>query len=132
MNNGDQNQEQPADTNLAPISCDAEKKKEEQQRRNEWLKEKMEFRRKQQIQFIMTQTNYDESEATQKLETCNNDVMKVVGEYLGIGAKKDENEKKNKKSEDIFGNTRHYGLGVAKLHDTTRTGKKNGRNKKSN
>jgi hypothetical protein len=97
MNNGDQNQEQPADTNMAPISCDAEKKKEEQQRRNEWLKEKMEFRRKQQIQFIMTQTNYDESEATQKLETCNNDVMKVVGEYLGItSVKKDENAKKTK------------------------------------
>ena len=97
MNNGDQNQEQPADTNLVTISCDAEKKKEEQQRRNEWLKEKMEFRRKQQIQFIMTQTNYDESEATQKLETCNNDVMKVVGEYLGINSvKKDENIKKTK------------------------------------
>lgn len=97
MNNGDQNQEQPADTNLALMSCDAEKKKEEQQRRNELLKEKMEFRRKQQIQFIMTQTNYDESEATQKLETCNNDVMKVVGEYLGItNVKKDENAKKTK------------------------------------
>jgi len=45
----------------------------------------------------MTQTNYDESEATQKLETCNNDVMKVVGEYLGINSvKKDENIKKTK------------------------------------
>lgn len=98
MNNGDQNQEQLADTNLVPISnIDVEKKKEEQQRRNEWLKEKMEFRRKQQIQFIMTQTNYDESEATQKLETYNNDVMKVVGEYLGItSVKKDENAKKTK------------------------------------
>lgn len=97
MNNGDQDQEQPADTNLVPISYDVEKRKEEQQRRNEWLKEKMEFRRKQQIQFIMTQTNYDESEATQKLETCNNDVMKVVGEYLGINSvKKDENAKKTK------------------------------------
>ena len=98
MNNGDQDQEQPADTNLVPISnIDVEKKKEEQQRRNEWLKEKMEFRRKQQIQFIMTQTNYDESEATQKLETCNNDVMKVVGEYLGINSvKKDENANKTK------------------------------------
>lgn len=61
------------------------------------VERKMEFRRKQQIQFIMTQTNYDESEATQKLETCNNDVMKVVGEYLGINSvKKDENAKKQK------------------------------------
>ena len=73
-----------------------EKKKEEQQRRNEWLKERMEVRRKQQIQFIMTQTNYDEIEATQKLEACNNDVMKVVGEYLGIAPKKDENANKTK------------------------------------
>jgi hypothetical protein len=73
-----------------------EKKKEEQQRRNEWLKERMEVRRKQQIQFIMTQTNYDEIEATQKLEACNNDVMKVVGEYLGIAPKKDENVNKTK------------------------------------
>ena len=73
-----------------------EKKKEEQQRRNEWLKEKMEVRHKQQIQFIMTQTNYDEIEATQKLEECNNDVMKVVGEYLGIAPKKDQNANKTK------------------------------------
>jgi hypothetical protein len=73
-----------------------EKRKEEQQRRNELLKEKMEVRRKQQIQFIMTQTNYDEIEATEKLEACNNDVMKVVGEYLGIAPKKDENANKTK------------------------------------
>ena len=44
----------------------------------------------------MTQTNYDEIEATQKLEACNNDVMKVVGEYLGIAPKKDENANKTK------------------------------------
>jgi hypothetical protein len=75
---------------------DAGERKEEQQRRNEQLKEKMEVRRKQQIHFIMTQTNYDEMEASQKLEECNNDVMKVVSEYLGIGAKKDENIKKTK------------------------------------
>ena len=73
-----------------------EKNKKEQQRRNELLKEKMDVRRKQQIQFIMTQTNYDEIEATQKLEACNNDVMKVVGEYLGIAPKKDENANKTK------------------------------------
>jgi len=69
---------------------------EEQQRKNEWLKEKMEVRRKQQIHFIMTQTNYDEIEATEKLEECKNDVMKVVGEYLGIAPKKDENANKTK------------------------------------
>jgi hypothetical protein len=73
-----------------------QQQQEEQQRRNEWLREKMEVRRKQQIQFIMTQTTYDEIEATQKLEECNNDVMKVVGEYLGIAPKKDENANKTK------------------------------------
>jgi NACalpha-BTF3-like transcription factor len=73
-----------------------EQQQEQQQRRNEWLKEKMEVRRKQQIQFIMTQTTYDEIEATEKLEECNNDVMKVVGEYLGIAPKKDENANKTK------------------------------------
>lgn len=83
--------------NPSPMpDIDVEKKKEEQQKRNEWLKEKMEFRHKQQIQFIMTQTNYDEGEATQKLEACNNDVMKVVSEYLGIAPKKDEHAKKTK------------------------------------
>jgi hypothetical protein len=83
--------------NPSPMpDIDVEKKKEEQQKRNEWLKEKMEFRHKQQIQFIMTQTNYDESEATQKLEAYNNDVMKVVSEYLGIAPKKDEHAKKTK------------------------------------
>lgn len=83
-----QQQQYPSET--------VEKKKEELQRRNEWLKEKMEVRRKQQIQFIMTQTNYDEIEATQKLEACNHDVMKVVSDYLGITPKKDENANKTK------------------------------------
>ena len=88
---------QTATPSSVPIAdVDVEKKKEEQQQRNEWLKEKMEFRHKQQIQFIMTQTNYDEGEATQKLEACNNDVMKVVGEYLGIAPKKDEHANKTK------------------------------------
>jgi hypothetical protein len=88
---------QTATPSSVPIAdVDVEKKKEEHQQRNEWLKEKMEFRHKQQIQFIMTQTNYDEGEATQKLEACNNDVMKVVGEYLGIAPKKDEHANKTK------------------------------------
>lgn len=67
-----------------------------QDKRNEELREKMELRRKQQIEFIMTQTNYNEIEASEKLESCNNDVMKVVTEYLGITPKKNENIKKTK------------------------------------
>lgn len=85
----------PSPSSIPDID-DVEKRKEEHQKRNEWLKERMEYRQKQQIQFIMTQTNYDEGEATQKLEACNNDVMKVVGEYLGIAPKKDEHAKKTK------------------------------------
>jgi hypothetical protein len=85
----------PVPTSI-PDFNDVEKRKEEHQKRNEWLKERMEYRQKQQIQFIMTQTNYDEGEATQKLEACNNDVMKVVSEYLGIAPKKDEHAKKTK------------------------------------
>ena len=60
------------------------------------LKEKMEMRHKQQIHFIMTQTNYDDHEASEKLKLYNNDVMKVVGDYLGISPKEDENAKKTK------------------------------------
>ncbi len=94
-NNNQEQQQESANPNSTP-DIDVEKRKEEQQKRNDWLKEKMELRQKQKIQFIITQTNYDEKEAIEKLEACNNDVMKVVNEYLGIGVKKDENVKKTK------------------------------------
>jgi len=64
--------------------------------RTDMLQEKIEFRRKQQVQFIVSQTNYCENEALKKLELHNNDVMKVVGEYLGILPKEDHNLKKTK------------------------------------
>jgi len=60
------------------------------------VKEKLEYRRKQQIQFIVSQTNYNEQEALEKLESCSNDVMKVVSDYLGITPKEDHNLKKTK------------------------------------
>jgi hypothetical protein len=60
------------------------------------VKQKLEYRRKQQIQFIVSQTNYDECEALEKLESCSNDVMKVVSDYLGITPKEDQNLKKTK------------------------------------
>jgi hypothetical protein len=71
-------------------------KQDQQEQRSSILKEKMEMRHKQQIHFIMTQTNYDENEASEKLKLYNNDVMKVVGDYLGISPKEDENAKKTK------------------------------------
>ena len=73
-----------------------DQKEQQQQQRSNMLKEKMEMRHKQQIHFIMTQTNYDEHEAFEKLKLYNNDVMKVVGDYLGISPKEDENAKKTK------------------------------------
>ena len=73
-----------------------DQKEQQQQQRSNMLKEKMEMRHKQQIHFIMTQTNYDEHEASEKLKLYNNDVMKVVGDYLGISPKEDENAKKTK------------------------------------
>ena len=60
------------------------------------VKQKLEYRRKQQIQFIVSQTNYDECEALEKLESCSNDVVKVVSDYLGITPKEDVNLKKTK------------------------------------
>ena len=60
------------------------------------VKQKLEYRRKQQIQFIVSQTNYDECEALEKLESCSNDVVKVVSDYLGITPKEDQNLKKTK------------------------------------
>ena len=69
---------------------------QQQQQRSDILKEKVEIRRKQQIHFIMTQTNYDENEASEKLKIYNNDVMKVIGEYLGISPKEDTIAKKTK------------------------------------
>ena len=77
-------------------SIEHQDKQEQQEQRSSILKEKMEMRHKQQIHFIMTQTNYDENEASEKLKLYNNDVMKVVGDYLGISPKEDENAKKTK------------------------------------
>lgn len=77
-------------------SIEKQEQQEQQEQRSSILKEKMEMRHKQQIHFIMTQTNYDENEASEKLKLYNNDVMKVVGDYLGISPKEDENAKKTK------------------------------------
>lgn len=89
-------QTQNQDQDQVQVQENVENMQKKQDKRNEELKEKMELRRKQQIQFIMTQTNYDEMEASEKLENCKNDVMKVVTEYLGITPKKNENIKKSK------------------------------------
>lgn len=81
---------------MSEINDTEQQQQEQQQQRSNILKEKMEMRHKQQIHFIMTQTNYDENEASEKLKLYNNDVMKVVSDYLGIYPKEDENIKKTK------------------------------------
>ena len=93
MSSGDQTQHQGQ---LQVQEETVENVQNKKDKRNEQLKEKMELRRKQQIEFIMTQTNYNEIEASEKLESCNNDVMKVVTEYLGITPKKNETLQKTK------------------------------------
>ena len=95
MSSGDQTQHQNQ-VQVQEENCENMQNKQDKDKRNEQLKEKMELRRKQQIEFIMTQTNYNENEAIEKLESCNNDVMKVITEYLGITPKKNETVKKTK------------------------------------
>lgn len=42
------------------------------------------------ISIVMRQTGYDENEAKDKLQQYNNDIMKVIEEYLEIPKKKEE------------------------------------------
>ena len=40
------------------------------------------------VKHIMSQTNYNETVAREKLKECNNDFMKVLKDYMGIPDKK--------------------------------------------
>ena len=42
------------------------------------------------VSMIMRQTNYTEKQAQEKLDAHNNDIMKVIEEYMGIVPKKEE------------------------------------------
>lgn len=52
----------------------------------------MEFISVENVEIIMRQTNYTKEEAETKLSQHNNDIIKVVKEYLDIQEKKENNE----------------------------------------
>jgi septum formation topological specificity factor MinE len=58
------------------------------------------------IQIILTQTNYDETIAREKLKEFNYDYMKVIRNYMGISEKKQTN-KVNSINQEIYRQIRH-------------------------
>jgi hypothetical protein len=47
------------------------------------------------VKKVMTQTNYTEEEAKEKLRLSNCDYMKVIKDYMGISDKKEEKKVKS-------------------------------------
>ena len=47
------------------------------------------------VRHIMSQTNYNEVYAREKLQEFNNDFMKVLKDYMGIPEKKENNQIKS-------------------------------------
>ncbi len=58
------------------------------------------------IKIILTQTNYDETVAREKLKEFNYDYMKVIRNYMGISEKKHTN-KVNSINQEIYRQIRH-------------------------
>jgi hypothetical protein len=58
------------------------------------------------IKIILTQTNYDETVAREKLKEFNYDYMKVIRNYMGISEKKQIN-KVNSINQEIYRQIRH-------------------------
>jgi hypothetical protein len=58
------------------------------------------------IHHIMSQTNYTETVAREKLTECNNDFMKVLRDYMGIPDKK-ENTQIKSINQEIYKQIRH-------------------------
>lgn len=58
------------------------------------------------IKIILTQTNYDETVAREKLKEFNYDYMKVIRNYMGISEKKQTN-KVNSINQEIYRQIRH-------------------------
>jgi Cft2 family RNA processing exonuclease len=53
------------------------------------MTDKISFSNKEDIQKIMAQTTYDETQAIEKLMAFNNDYIKVIRDYMGIPEKKE-------------------------------------------
>ena len=62
------------------------------------------------IQMVINQTNYDRETVIKKLEEFDNDYMKVIKEYFGIGTKSNSNTNTNSKSlnQQIYGEFRKF------------------------
>ena len=58
------------------------------------------------VQHIMSQTNYSEDVAREKLKECNNDFMKVLKDYMGIPEKKVNTQIKSV-NQEIYKQIRH-------------------------
>ena len=58
------------------------------------------------VQHIMSQTNYSEEVAREKLKECNNDFMKVLKDYMGIPEKKVNTQIKSV-NQEIYKQIRH-------------------------
>ena len=50
------------------------------------------------IQMVINQTNYDRETVIKKLEEFDNDYMKFIKDYFGIGTKSNTNSNTNSKS----------------------------------
>ena len=53
------------------------------------------------IKIVMSQTNYTQEEAIEKLKLFNCDYMRVIRDYMGIPEKKEENKVKSV-NQEIF------------------------------
>jgi hypothetical protein len=58
------------------------------------------------VKHIMSQTNYSEDVAREKLKECNNDFMKVLKDYMGIPEKKVNTQIKSI-NQEIYKQIRH-------------------------
>lgn len=55
----------------------------------------------QHVKTVMSQTNYTQEEANEKLKLFNCDYMRVIRDYMGIPEKKEENKVKSV-NQEIF------------------------------
>jgi hypothetical protein len=58
------------------------------------------------VKHIISQTNYSEDVAREKLKECNNDFMKVLKDYMGIPEKKVNTQIKSV-NQEIYKQIRH-------------------------
>lgn len=60
----------------------------------------------QHVKKVMSQTNYNEEEAKEKLRLFNCDYMRVIRDYMGIPEKKEEKKVKSV-NQEVFRQIRH-------------------------